>query len=152
MKPTNLYSNYMANLLSDIANLNIREDIPVGAIILDEKNELIAKAFNSRVKKNDPTGHAEIEVIRLAGQIIQNWRLDGFTLIVTLEPCLMCAGAILQSRIKKVVFGAYEPKTGSLISRPNLQITSWPEIIPGILDTECSELLSNWFLKKRLAR
>jgi tRNA(adenine34) deaminase len=142
----------MANLLSDIANLNIREDIPVGAIILDEKNELIAKAFNSRVKKNDPTGHAEIEVIRLAGQIIQNWRLDGFTLIVTLEPCLMCAGAILQSRIKKVVFGAYEPKTGSLISRPNLQITSWPEIIPGILDTECSELLSNWFLKKRLAR
>lgn len=142
----------MANLLTDIANLNIREDIPVGAIILNEKNELIAKAFNSRVKKNDPTGHAEIEVIRLAGQIIQNWRLDGFTLIVTLEPCLMCAGAILQSRIKKVVFGAYEPNTGSLISRPNLQITSWPEIIPGILDTECSELLSNWFLKKRLAR
>lgn len=152
MKPANLYSNYMANLLTDIANLNIREDIPVGAIILNEKNELIAKAFNSRVKKNDPTGHAEIEVIRLAGQIIQNWRLDGFTLIVTLEPCLMCAGAILQSRIKKVVFGAYEPNTGSLISRPNLQITSWPEIIPGILDTECSELLSNWFLKKRLAR
>ena len=142
----------MSHLLSEMKIYGSDDDIPVGALIVDENYQIISKAFNCRIKNNDPTGHAEIEAIRLAGNKVKNWRLDEFTIIVTLEPCLMCTGAILQSRLKKVVFGASDTKTGSLISRPNLQITSWPEIIPGVMEKECSILLSNWFTKKRLSR
>jgi len=152
MKPSPRYSELMSHLLSEMEVYDSDDDIPVGALIVDENYKIISKAFNCRIKNNDPTGHAEIEAVRLAGNKIKNWRLDDFTLIVTLEPCLMCTGAILQSRLKKVVFGAFDTKTGSLISRPNLQITSWPEIIPGVMEKECSILLSNWFSKKRLSR
>ena len=142
----------MSHLLSEMEIYGSDDDIPVGALIVDENYQIISKAFNCRIKNNDPTGHAEIEAIQLAGNKVKNWRLDDFTLIVTLEPCLMCTGAILQSRLKKVVFGASDTKTGSLISQSNLQITSWPEIIPGVMEKECSILLSNWFSKKRLSR
>ena len=152
MKPSLRYSELMSHLLSEMKIYGSDDDIPVGALIVDENYQIISKAFNCRIKNNDPTGHAEIEAIRFAGNKVKNWRLDEFTIIVTLEPCLMCTGAILQSRLKKVVFGASDTKTGSLISRPNLKITSWPEIIPGVMEKECSILLSNWFSKKRLSR
>ena len=152
MKPSPRYSELMSHLLSEMKIYGSDDDIPVGALIVDENYQIISKAFNCRIKNNDPTGHAEIEAIRLAGNKVKNWRLDEFTIIATLEPCLMCTGAILQSRLKKVVFGASDTKTGSLISRPNLKITSWPEIIPGVMEKECSVLLSNCFSKKRLSR
>ena len=150
MKPSPRYSELMIQLLSEMEFYGSDDDIPVGALIIDENYQIVSQAFNCRIKNNDPTGHAEIEAIRLAGNKVKNWRLDEFTIIVTLEPCLMCAGAILQSRLKKVVFGASDPKTGGLSSRPNMQINSWPEIIPGVMEKECSILLSNWFSKKRL--
>ena len=152
MKPSPRFSELMSQLLSEMEIYGSGDDIPVGALIVDENYQIISKAFNCRIKNNDPTGHAEIEAIRMAGNKVRNWRLDEFTIIVTLEPCLMCTGAILQSKLRKVVFGAFESKSGIIVSRPNLQINSWPEIISGVMEEECSTLLSNWFSKKRLIR
>ena len=118
MKPSALYSGLMTELLSELVDSPAKDDIPVGALIVDQNLKIISKAFNIRVKNNDPTGHAEIEVMRIAGNKLNTWRLDDYTMIVTLEPCLMCTGAILQARLKRVVFGAYEQKSGSLVSRP----------------------------------
>jgi tRNA(adenine34) deaminase len=121
----------------------------VGAFVLDKNLEVIAKSFNNRVEKNDPTAHAEIEAIRIAGQELNNWRLDDCTLLVTLEPCQMCSGAILQSRISRVVFGAFEPKTGFLVSRNSHTENKNIEIISGVMEEESSKILSNWFRDKR---
>jgi tRNA(adenine34) deaminase len=117
MKPAKRYSDLMSELLKELAEMSNSVDVPVGALVLDKNLEVIAKSFNNRVENNDPTAHAEIEAIRIAGQKMNNWRLDDCTLLVTLEPCQMCSGAILQSRISRDVFGAFEPKTGFLVSK-----------------------------------
>ena len=149
MKPAKQYSDLMSELLKELAEMSNSVDVPVGALVLDKNLEVIAKSFNSRVEKNDPTAHAEIEVIRIAGQKLNNWRLDDCTLIVTLEPCQMCSGAILQSRISRVVFGAFEPKTGFLVSKNSHSENTNIEIISGVMEEESSKILSNWFQDKR---
>ena len=149
MKPAKRYSELMSELLKELAEMSNSVDVPVGAFILDKNLEVIAKSLNNRVQKNDPTAHAEIEAIRIAGQKLNNWRLDDCTLIVTLEPCQMCSGAILQSRISRVVFGAFEPKTGFLVSRNSLSENPNIEIISGVMAEESSKILSNWFQDKR---
>jgi tRNA(adenine34) deaminase len=149
MKPAKQYSDLMSELLKELAEMSNSVDVPVGALVLDKNLEVIAKSFNSRVEKNDPTAHAEIEVIRIAGQKLNNWRLDDCTLIVTLEPCQMCSGAILQSRISRVVFGAFEPKTGFLVSKNSSSENTNIEIISGVMEEESSTILSNWFQDKR---
>jgi len=149
MKPAKQYSDLMGELLKELAEMSNSVDVPVGALVLDKNLEVIAKSFNNRVEKNDPTAHAEIEAIRLAGQKLNNWRLDGCTLLVTLEPCQMCSGAILQSRISRVVFGAFEPKTGFLVSRNSHSENKNIEIISGVMEEESSKILSNWFQEKR---
>ena len=149
MKPAKQYSDLMGELLKELAEMSNSVDVPVGALVLDKNLDVIAKSFNNRVEKNDPTAHAEIEVIRIAGQKLNNWRLDGGTLIVTLEPCQMCSGAILQSRISRVVFGAFEPKTGFLVSKNSQSENSNIEIISGVMEEESSKILSNWFQDKR---
>jgi tRNA(adenine34) deaminase len=149
MKPAKRYSDLMSALLKELAEMSNSVDVPVGALVLDENLEVIAKSFNNRVEKNDPTAHAEIEVIRIAGQKLNNWRLDDCTLIVTLEPCQMCSGAILQSRISRVVFGAFEPKTGFLVSKNSHSENTNIEIISGVMDKESAKILSNWFHGKR---
>jgi len=149
MKPAKQYSDLMSELLKELAEMSNSVDVPVGALILDKNLEVIVKSFNNRVEKNDPTAHAEIEAIRLAGQQLNNWRLDDCTLIVTLEPCQMCSGAILQSRISRVVFGAFEPKTGFLVSKNSQSENSNIEIISGVMEEESSKILSNWFQEKR---
>ena len=148
MKPAKQYSDLMSELLKDLAGMSTSVDVPVGALVLDKNLEVIAKSFNNRVEKNDPTAHAEIEVIRIAGQKLNNWRLDDCTLIVTLEPCQMCSGAILQSRISRVVFGAFEPKMGFLVSKNSRTENSNIEIISGVMEEESSKILSNWFQNK----
>lgn len=150
MKPAKRYSELMSDLLKELAEMSNSVDVPVGALVLDKNLEVIAKSFNNRVEKNDPTAHAEIEAIRIAGQQLNNWRLDDCTLIVTLEPCQMCSGAILQSRISRVVFGAFEPKTGFLVSKNSQSENSNIEIISGVMEEESSKILSNWFQEKRL--
>jgi tRNA(adenine34) deaminase len=149
MKPAKQYSDLMSELLKDLAEMSNSVDIPVGALVLDKNLEVIAKSFSSRVEKNDPTAHAEIEAIRIAGQKLNNWRLDDCTLLVTLEPCQMCSGAILQSRISRVVFGAFEPKTGFLVSKNSHSENTNIEIISGVMEEESAKILSNWFQNRR---
>ena len=149
MKPAKRYSDLMSELLKELAEMSASVDVPVGALVLDKNLEVAAKSFNNRVEKNDPTAHAEIEAIRIAGQKLNNWRLDDCTLIVTLEPCQMCSGAILQSRISRVIFGAFEPKTGFLVSKNSQSENSNIEIISGVMEEESSKILSNWFQEKR---
>ena len=122
-------------------------EIPIGAVIV-KSGEIIAEGKNCRERKNDATAHAEIEAIRMAGERTGDWRLDGCTLYVTLEPCPMCTGAIINSRISTVVFGAYDLRAGcmdSVIDLCNYPFESRPEIYGGIYEDECAEILSDFF-------
>ena len=127
-------------------------DIPVGAIVINSDGVVVGKGFNEREANNDPTAHAEIVAIRSAATRLQKSRLDGCTLIVTLEPCAMCAGAIAQSRISKVVFGAWDEKAGAVgsvwdVLRDPRSIFK-VEVAAGVLEKECAELLTDFFKDK----
>lgn len=122
-------------------------EIPIGAVIV-KNGEIIAEGQNCRERKKDATSHAEIEAIRMAGEKTGDWRLEGCTLYVTLEPCPMCTGAIINSRISTVVFGAYDLRAGcmdSVIDLCNYPFESRPEIYGGIYEDECAEILSDFF-------
>ena len=129
-------------------------DVPVGALIVNEAGEIVSFGKNEREKDSDPTAHAEIVAIRGAGEKLGSWRLDDLTLIVTLEPCVMCAGAILQSRIKRLVFGAFDQKAGAVgsvidVIRDPRALTK-VEVVSGVLRHESFELLNKFFKTKRL--
>ena len=128
-------------------------DVPVGALIVNEAGEIVSFGKNEREKDNDPTAHAEILAIRRAGEKLGSWRLDDLTLIVTLEPCVMCAGAILQSRLKRLVFGAFDQKAGavgsSLVVIRDVRALSKVEVVSGVLEKECAKLLTDFFATKR---
>ena len=128
-------------------------DVPVGAIVINEAGEILGTGLNLREQSNDPTAHAEVMAIRQAAEKIGSWRLDDLTIVVTLEPCAMCAGAIAQSRIKRLVFGAWDEKAGAVgsvmdVIRDPRALTK-VEVITGIMGKECSEVLSNFFNAKR---
>ena len=128
-------------------------DVPVGALIVNELGEILSTGKNEREKDNDPTAHAEIIAIRGAGEKLGSWRLDDLTLIVTLEPCVMCAGAILQSRIKRLVFGAFDQKAGAVGSSLDVirdkRALSKVEVLGGVLKQESRLLLTGFFKLKR---
>ena len=128
-------------------------DVPVGALIVNEAGEIVSFGKNEREKDSDPTAHAEILAIRGAGEKLGGWRLDDLTLIVTLEPCVMCAGAILQSRIKRLVFGAFDQKAGAVGSCldviRDVRALSKVEVVSGVLEEECAKLLTDFFATKR---
>ncbi|BAW97112.1 cytidine and deoxycytidylate deaminase zinc-binding protein [[Synechococcus] sp. NIES-970] len=128
-------------------------EIPVGAIIVDGHNHLLAQSGNRKEKIKDPTAHAEMLAIRAASQQRQDWHLQDCTLYVTLEPCPMCAGAIIHCRLKQVVYGADDPKTGVLRSITNFSDATFSNhsfsVIGGIAAVECSQLLQNWFRHNR---
>ena len=128
-------------------------DVPVGALIINEVGEIVSFGKNEREKDNDPTAHAEILAIRRASEKIGSWRLDDLTLIITLEPCVMCAGAILQSRIKRLVFGAFDHKAGAVGSYldviRDVRALSKVEVVSGVLEEECAKLLTDFFATKR---
>jgi len=129
-------------------------DVPVGAIVVNEAGEILGTGQNLREQSNDPTAHAEIIAIRQVAEKIGSWRLDDLTIVVTLEPCAMCAGAILQSRIKRLVFGAWDEKAGAVGSV--MDIIRDPrslhkiEVFSGVFQQESSEILNNFFKIKRL--
>lgn len=129
------------------------DDVPIGAVLIDGQGQVVAKAHNTREVKNDPTGHAEIEAIRLACATRGDWRLEDCTLVVTLEPCVMCAGAIVAARIPKVVFGAWDERVGAAgsiydaLRDPRLGKPA--EVIPGVLENECAQLIREFFQQKR---
>ncbi|MBE6805203.1 MAG: tRNA adenosine(34) deaminase TadA [Clostridia bacterium] len=126
-------------------------EVPVGAIIVKD-GQVIATGRNRREKNHDATAHAEIEAIKYACEVTGDWRLDGCELYVTLEPCPMCSGAIINSRIKTVIFGAYDTKCGALGSVANfanLPFNYTPEVYGGICEDECRTLLTDFFKDKR---
>lgn len=128
-------------------------DVPVGALVINRDGVVIGQGSNEREAHNDPTAHAEIVAIRNASSRLQKSRLDGCTLVVTLEPCAMCAGAIAQARIPRVVFGAWDEKAGAVGSQWDLlrdpRQLHKPEVIAGVMAEECAALLASFFQEKR---
>jgi tRNA(adenine34) deaminase len=144
----------MLNALDEAKKALINGEIPVGAIIV-RNGTIIGQGRNERAAKSMPLAHAEINAIMGAADALMSWRLDGCTLYVTLEPCLMCAGAILETRIPRVVYGASDPKAGAAGSLYNvLRDPRMPHkcsVVKGVLAVECSALLKRFFLKKRMS-
>lgn len=130
-----------------------RGDVPVGAVLVKD-GEIVGKGLNRREAEGDPTAHAEIEAIRQGAQKLGGWHLEDCELYVTLEPCPMCAGAIINSRIKRVIFGAYELKSGScsaesVVNMFALPYNHKPEVYGGICEAECAALMTDFFKDKR---
>jgi len=140
------------------------EEVPIGAIIVQEKDPesglelpeplIISEAHNDRETSFNPVGHAELLAIHKASQKLGRWRLKGCTLYVTLEPCLMCSGAIVLSRLDKVVYGTHDPKAGAVKSLyqtlSDSRLNHRPEVIHGVLESQCSQILKDFFAKKRI--
>ncbi len=124
-------------------------DVPVGAVVVSAEGQLLGEGFNTRERDGDPAGHAEITALRAAARTVGTWRLDGCVLAVTLEPCPMCAGAIYQSRIGQVIFGAWDEKAGAagsvfdILREPRLN--HWVEVHPGVRAQECAAALRAFF-------
>ena len=143
---------YLLIALKEAEKARLKDEVPIGCILVED-DKIIARAHNLRESKKIATAHAEILAIEKACKKKKAWRLENVEMYVTLEPCPMCAGAILQSRIKKLVFGAYDPKGGALGSSFNLfeqkNLNHHPEIVGGILEEECSQIIKNYFKSKR---
>ena len=133
-----------------------QDEVPVGAVLTNATDDFIAHGYNQPISAVDPTAHAEIVVIREAARQLHNYRLPDTTLYVTLEPCAMCVGALLQARVSRVVFGALEPKTGAIQSVHQIfqsdHLNHYPEILGGVLESECAALMTKFFQQKRRAK
>lgn len=144
-------SEFMKTAIEEAKKAGARGEVPVGAVIV-KNGEIIAAASNRREEKQNALSHAEIEAINIACKTLNSWRLDECEMYVTLEPCPMCAGAIINSRIKTLVFGAFDKKAGSIDSVINLcdyPYNHRPEIYGGILEDECQAVLSDFFKNLR---
>ena len=143
---------YMKLALKQAMKAKQKDEVPVGAVIVKD-DVVIARGYNLRESSFDPTSHAEINAIRKACKKMKSWRLEGATIYVTVEPCSMCAGAILWTRIKRVVYGAKDLKGGALGTTYNLyeikNLNHYPEITSDVLKDECSSLISDFFKEKR---
>lgn len=130
-----------------------RGEVPVGALVVDAQGRTLAAAANSPIADHDPSAHAEIAAMRAAGRALGNYRLAGCTLYVTLEPCAMCAGAILHARLSRLVFGAWDPKAGAVVSVYDLiarpQLNHRLQWTGGVLEAECAALLRHFFDRRR---
>jgi tRNA(adenine34) deaminase len=145
------YRGFMVHALAEAAKSG--EDVPVGAVIIDGDGQVIATGHNEREATHDPTAHAEVVAIRKAAEAKGSWRLDDCTLVVTLEPCVMCAGAIVSARIPRVVFGAWDERVGASGSLYDLtrdaRLGAPAEVISGVMEEACAAQLREFFAKKR---
>ena len=152
MKKLTNEEKFMSLALKEARKAEALDEVPIGCVIVKD-NEVIARGFNHRELKNDVTSHAEIEAVRKANKKLNNWRLVDCDLYVTIEPCIMCMGAIAQSHIRTIYFGAKDPKGGGAVSSINyLEVPSlnhYPRIEGGLLEEECSELIKKYFRNKR---
>ena len=146
------FEKYMLEALKEASLAASEDEVPIGCVIVKD-GEIIARAHNQRDKTNNPLGHAEVLAIKKASEILKNWQLVNCELYVTIEPCLMCAGAIIQSRIKRVIYGAPDLKGGAFGSSINVldasNINHRTEIVKGILESECSQVIKDYFKSKR---
>ncbi len=130
-----------------------RGEVPVGAVIVDVSGAIIGTAGNSSIADHDPAGHAEMAAMRIAGKNLENYRLLKTTMYVTIEPCVMCAGAMIHARIGRLVYGASDPKAGGVVSRYQIggdsKLNHQMQVEGGLLADECAELLTSFFKKKR---
>src|SRR5690349_16389047 len=139
----------MRAALAEAASAADTMDVPVGAVILDAGGAVVARARNRREADGDPTAHAEILAIRAAARAVGSWRLDGLTLVVTLEPCTMCAGAITAARLSRLVYGAADLRAGAVGSLWDVvrdqRLAPVPEVIGGVLADECLKIIQTFF-------
>ncbi|WP_308420967.1 tRNA adenosine(34) deaminase TadA [Flexivirga endophytica] len=153
MSTSDPHSEWMSLALRQAGMALATDDVPVGAVVLDVDGALVGAAPNRRVADSDPLAHAEIVAIRSAAETFGHYRLDGCTMVVTLEPCLMCAGAIMQSRISHVVFGAWDPKAGACGSAWDVIADNTSphkvDAVGGIREQECAQLLTDFFRARR---
>jgi tRNA(adenine34) deaminase len=144
----------MGSALTLARNAGARGEIPIGALVLGSDGTVLASAANERESLMDPTAHAEVVALRAAGQALGSWRLTGCTLVVTLEPCTMCAGAAVLARVERVVFGAWDPKAGAVGSLWDVvrdrRLNHRPEVIAGVREQECGQLLEDFFADRRV--
>lgn len=147
-----MHEKYMMEAIKEAKKALIKDEVPIGCVIVHD-DKIIARGYNLRETKQQSIAHAEIIAIQKACKKIGSWRLENCTLYVTLEPCPMCSGAILQSRIDNVVFGAYDPKGGCIESCMKMYdvkgFNHYPNTIGGIMEDECSKLLKDFFKEKR---
>jgi tRNA(adenine34) deaminase len=147
--------------MNDLMSLALREaekalqedEVPIGAVLISSAGEVLAADHNRTRQLNDPTAHAEILVLRRAAQVLNNFRLLGTSLFITIEPCLMCAGAVIQARVERVVFGTADPKAGALgfpydVSKDG-RLNHRFEVVSGVLETECRNLIQQFFEVRR---
>ena len=150
-----IYEHYMHEALLEAKKAEEVGEVPIGAVIV-RNGTIIARGHNLRETTKDPTAHAEMIAIKNASEYLGGWRLHGCTLYVTLEPCQMCSGAIIQSRIDHIVFGAKDPKAGCAGTLCNLlqdeRFNHRAQITPGVLEAECSAILQNFFKKIRILK
>ena len=143
----------MRAALAEAAAAARTADVPVGAVILDAHGKVVARGRNRREADGDPTAHAEIVAIRAAARAVGSWRLDGLTLVVTLEPCTMCAGAITVARLSRLVYGAADPRAGAVGSLWDVvrdqRLAPVPEVIGGVLADECLKIIRTFFSERR---
>lgn len=147
------YAQWMRAALREAALAPAGGDVPIGAVVVDEAGEVIGRGRNVREAEQDPVGHAEVLALREAGRARGTWRLGGCSLVVTLEPCAMCAGACVLARVDRIVYAAADPKAGAVGSLWDLprdpRLNHRPEVVPGILADEASALLDNFFASRR---
>ena len=147
------HSHYMQMALLEAEKAGQIDEVPVGAILASENGEILAATHNRSIRENDPTAHAEILALRESCAKVNNYRLLNTILYVTIEPCVMCMGAIVHARVARVVYGASDPKWGAAGSLYNLaqdpRLNHQVEILSGVCETECRELIQEFFRKKR---
>lgn len=147
------HTDYMKLALAEAEKAWQKDEVPIGAVLVSGTGEVLASAHNQTISMSDPTAHAEILSLRKASSIKRNYRLLGTTLYVTLEPCIMCMGAIVHARLEKVVFGAKDPKWGAAGSLYNLgedkRLNHRLEIISGVCEEECRAIIQEFFRTKR---
>lgn len=145
---------FMKLALNQAKKAGQKSEVPIGSILISESGEILSASHNQTVSLADPTAHAEIITLRKAAQKIMNYRLLSTTLYVTIEPCIMCMGAIVHARVSRVVFGAHDPKWGAAGSLYNFaddsRLNHRPEIINGICEDECRTLIKDFFREKRI--
>ena len=147
------WATWMGRALEVARTVTAHGDVPIGALVLDPSGQVIATGGNERELTGDPTAHAEIVALRRAAERAGSWRLDGHTLVVTLEPCTMCAGAIAQARLARLVFGAYDDKAGAVASLFDVlrdpRLPHRVEVVGGIAEPVCASLLQEFFSTHR---